>query len=128
MAASGEEYLACLDIAEAELDHCWASNGLLGPAVGAIVGCMVRAMAGGAGLGGVAAVKAVLIWCGVGGIVGAVVAIAQCYLRYDQDLENCMIRYTLGARRCVALHCDVSDEEATAPSLPVAHGTPEATD
>ena len=91
---------ACLLRARNELAECALDQGLGGGAVGMFLGCVAGGLRGGMG---VAAIKELLVACGLGALVGFAVALVQCLIRYRADRENCDINYRRDVARCLLL-------------------------
>lgn len=88
---------ACLDLAFNELMRCLISDALVAGAVGGAVGCLISGFKRGAGVAGI---KALLAWCGLGALVGFAVQILACILDYLADKDACKIRYRRDLARC----------------------------
>jgi len=106
---------ACLQRARNDLWECLLDHGLAGGAIGTFLGCVAGGFKSGMGAG---AIKALLIACGLGALVGFAVAIAQCLLRYYFDKKGCELEYRSAVARCLLLCPPPSPPSTPHPPLP----------
>lgn len=110
-----EGYADCLDTAHNERIFCRATaqndferdvNNLgIEKGVGTLIGCVVGALKSGGGIS-IAAIKAILIGCGVGFLIGIAASIWVAYSNYKHALQACENRYTRDVYACRIKYCE----------------------
>ena len=96
---------ACLARAGNNYDNCLRNNVGLGACIGGLIGCVIGALEKG-GVAGAAAIKAILILCGIGLVAGAIIALLQCYSTRCNDTANCQVDFQRDKSNCLIQYCD----------------------
>lgn len=88
--AAAINFRRCITQADNDFDTCLINNGVIGGLIGGFIGCVVGKLKF-SPAGGPLAVKAILIGCAFGALVGAALAIWQCYNSWKNAKHDCEI-------------------------------------